>query len=291
MASTSVVMEVSSVPMEDISIADKAWDLAFILEKLRDTECSLLRETRFFDSSTLLHVAASFGHDQIVEAILSKQQCQELLMAKNSSGDLPLHVAVNAGHLPIVQQLLKSSEQCQELLTAENSSGDLPLHVAVNAGHMPIVRQLLKSSHQCEELLTAKNSSGDLPLHVAVNAMHLPIIKQLVKSNVDVVCKLLKEENKEGRTPLGLALSKKGTVYGYKYREVVEFLTETGRKAEDGELMEFESGSGKSPPGYKAYMVLLFGSKGKSIFRKVLLGKTFSILNKLFSKLVYYCVP
>ena len=34
----------------------------------------------------------------------------------------------------------------------------------------------------------------------------------------------------------------------------------------------------------------------KSIFRKVLLGiekvvKTFSISNKLFSKLVYYCVP
>ena len=63
----------SSVPMEDSSIAemktqhddampeaperykaDKDWDFAFILEKLRDTECSLLLE-RFFDSNTLLH--------------------------------------------------------------------------------------------------------------------------------------------------------------------------------------------------------------------------------------------
>ncbi|XP_030961665.1 ankyrin-1-like [Quercus lobata] len=269
------------------------WGLPLILEKLRDTECSLLRETRFFDSNTLLHVAASLGHDQIVEAILSKQQCQELLTAKNSTGDLPLHVAVNARHLPIVQQLLKSSYQCQELLTAKNSSGDLPLHVAVNAEDLPMVQlllmssdrrqelltaknsngdlplhlavnarhqymveQLLKSSDQCQELLTAKNSNGDLPLHLAVNVGHLHIVQQLVKSsyqcqellmaqnsNVDVACKLLKEKNEEGITPLDLALIKKKTLLEYKYHQVAEFLIETGRKAENGELMEFESES------------------------------------------------
>uniref|UniRef100_A0A7N2LFW9 Uncharacterized protein n=1 Tax=Quercus lobata TaxID=97700 RepID=A0A7N2LFW9_QUELO len=182
------------------------WDLPLILEKLRDTECSLLRETRFFDSNTLLHVAASLGHDQIVEAILSKQQCQELLTAKNSTGDLPLHVAVNARHLPIVQQLLKSSYQCQELLTAKNSSGDLPLHVAVNAGHLPIVRLLLKSSDQCEELLTAKNSSGDLPLHVAVNAEDLPMVQLLLMSS-DRRQELLTAKNSNGDLPLHLAVN------------------------------------------------------------------------------------
>nr|XP_023910060.1 protein ACCELERATED CELL DEATH 6-like [Quercus suber] len=219
--------------------ADK-WDFASILEKLRDTECSLLLE-RFLDSNTLLHVAASLGHDLIVEAILSKQEPEVLLAAKNSGGDLPLHVAVNAGHLPIVQQLLKSSSQCQEFLTAKNSSGDLPLHVAVNAGHLPIVQQLLKSSDQCQELLTAKNSSGDLPLHIAVNAGHLPIVQQLLKSS-SCSCKLLKEENKEGITPLHRALIKKCRSYEYIYTEMADFLIETVRKAEDGELMEFVDG-------------------------------------------------
>ena len=76
--------------------AVKDWDCDFILTRLRDTECSLLLE-RFFGSNTLLHVAASLGHDQIAEAILSKQQCQQqLLTATNSSGDLPLHVDANA---------------------------------------------------------------------------------------------------------------------------------------------------------------------------------------------------
>nr|POE84354.1 ankyrin-2 [Quercus suber] len=267
-------------------------DFAFILEKLRDTECSLLLE-RFFDSNTLLHVAASLGHDQIVEAILSIQQCQELLTAKNSSGDLPLHVAVNAQHLPIVQLLLQSSDQRQEFLTAKNSSGDLPLHVAVNAcgdlplhvavnawhllmvllllqssdqrqelltaknssgdlplqlavnaGYLRVVQLLLESSDQCQELLTAKNSSGDLPLHVAANAGDLSIVQLLVDSNVDVACKLLKEKNKEGITPLQLALNKKDSRWlEDEYADVAKFLIEIGRKAEDGELMEFESGS------------------------------------------------
>ena len=173
------------MPTEDSSIADKAWDLAFILEKLRVTEYSLLRETRFFNSDTLLHVAASFGHDQIVEAILSKQHCQELLTAKNSSGDLPLHVAVNAGHLPIVQLL--------------------------------------------------------------------------VNSNVDVACKLLKEENKEGITPLHLALIKRNTPWEDNegnYADVAEFLIETCGK--DGEIMEIVKEFGKSLSRYKARLVVLF---------------------------------
>ena len=159
--------------------AGKDWDFAFILEKLRDTECSLLLE-RFFDSNTLLHVAASLGHDQIVKAILSKQQCQELLTAKNSSGDLPLHVAVNAGHLPIVQQM--------------------------------------------------------------------------VNSNVDAACKLLKEKNKEGITPLHLALIRKDTSGEDKYTDVAKFLIDTGSK--DGELIEFVKG--QSLPRYKARLIQLF---------------------------------
>ena len=129
MASTSKEKEVSSVTKEDGSIAemktqhddamqedpesykaDKYWDIDFILQQLRHTECSLLLQ-RTYDSNTLLHVAASLGHNKIVEAILSIQQCQELLTAKNSSGDLPLHVAANAGHLPIVVKLLNRSFQ------------------------------------------------------------------------------------------------------------------------------------------------------------------------------------
>ncbi|KAL0009696.1 hypothetical protein SO802_004804 [Lithocarpus litseifolius] len=213
MASTSKE-KVSSVPKEDGSIAEMKTQhndamqddpesykadkdpIDFILQKLRHTKCSLLLE-RTFDSNTLLHVAASLGHDQIVEAILSIQQCQELLTAKNSSGDLPLHVAANAGHLPIVVKLLNRplqhfkaqnsdaataehsamvdfvvmSHQCYELLIAKNSNGDLPLHVAANAGHFSIVRHLVMLSDEYHrEFLRVQKSNGDHLHHLAANA-------------------------------------------------------------------------------------------------------------------------
>ena len=127
------------------------------------------------------------------------------------------------------------------------------IHVAASLGHDQIVKVIL-SKQQCQELLTAKNSSGDLPLHVAANAGHLPIVQQLVNSNVNVACKLLKEKNKEGITPLHLALIKNDTSGEDKYTDVAKFLIDTGSK--DGELIEFVKG--QSLPKYKARLIQLF---------------------------------
>ena len=229
MASTSKEKEVSSLPKEDGSQHDDAmqedpesykavevWDIDFILEKLRHTECSLLLE-RTFDSNTLLHVAAILGHDQIVEAILSIQQCQELLTAKNSSGDLPLHVASNAGHLSIVQHLVKFSYRCQELLTPKNSGDNIPLSyppLDANAGYQPSVDlsdQKLQDRYT-SKLLRLKNKEGNTPLHLA-------LIKKYeedsnLKTNYHDVAKFLIEKdptactdlNEANKYPLDLAI-------------------------------------------------------------------------------------
>ena len=237
-------MEVSSVPTKDGSIAemntqhdnamqeDPEWDYDSIITKLRDTECSLLLE-RFFDSNTLLHVAASIGHDQIVEAILSKQQCQqELLTATNSTGNLPLHVAANAGHLPVVVQFLgRPCRNHQELLKAQNSNGDLPLHVAANAGHLSIVQHLVES-HLCQELLMVKNSNGDLPLHVAANAGHLSIVQHLIESSDSShQCQqeLLTTRNSSGDHPLHVAANA-----GHLY--IVEHLLNSSHQAQNSKV-------------------------------------------------------
>ncbi|XP_030923424.1 protein ACCELERATED CELL DEATH 6-like [Quercus lobata] len=254
-------MEVSSMPTKDGSIAE--WDYDSILTKLRDTECSLLLE-RFFDSNTLLHVAASLGHDQTVEAILSKQQCQQqLLTATNSNGDLPLHVAANAGHLSIVQQLVEPSHQCQELLMAKNSNGDHPVHVAANAGHLSVVQYLFSFSYEYQEQLKSENSeSCDDPGSVESN------IQQQLN---DLTSKLLREKNNEGNTPLHLALINKYEEMDVKckYNEVAEFLIKEdpsvcnyrnkasknprrlAKEAKDEDISKLISG--KSPPRYAGF--------------------------------------
>ena len=191
----------------------KDWNIDFILQKLRETNCSQLSE-KFFDSNTLLHVAVRLGNDQIVEAILSIQQCQELLMAKNSSENLPLHLAAKAKHLSIVQYLVSSSPRRHELLMAQNSNGDLPLHVAVNAGELYIVQYLIELSNQCQELLTTNQSSDNIPLpHPPVNADARQWYQSLVELSQQqlqdpYISKPLKVKNREGNTPLQLALEK-----------------------------------------------------------------------------------
>ncbi|KAF3946607.1 hypothetical protein CMV_027146 [Castanea mollissima] len=231
-------MEVSSVPTKDGSIAemntehDNAMQDYDSITELRNTEFSLLLE-RFFDSNTLLHVAASLGHDQIVEAILSKQQCQqELLSATNSTGDLPLHVAANAGHMRIVVQFLgRPCRKHQELLKVPNSNGDLPLHVAANAGHLSIVQHLV-DSHLYQELLMVKNSNGDLPLHVAANAGHLSIVQHLIESSDSShQCQqeLLTARNSSGHHPLHVAANA-----GHLY--VVEHLLNSSHQAQNSKV-------------------------------------------------------
>ena len=57
--------------------------------------------------NTILHLAAASSDDEeFVQAILSIQLCQKFVTEKNSSGNLPLHEAVNAGHLHIVKLLV-----------------------------------------------------------------------------------------------------------------------------------------------------------------------------------------
>ncbi|KAL4625957.1 hypothetical protein ACB092_05G061400 [Castanea dentata] len=114
----------------------KGGNIAFI-EKARDMESSHL-----FDTSpklnTILHVAASSGHEKVVKVILETKGCQQLVMRKNSAGDLALHVAASAGHLPIVKLLLSASyqhleeSQCSfEPLKEQNKRGNTPLHLAL----------------------------------------------------------------------------------------------------------------------------------------------------------------
>ncbi|XP_065623999.1 uncharacterized protein LOC136065153 [Quercus suber] len=171
----------------------------------------------------LLHLAANAGLSSIVQHFITlSHQYQELFMVQNSKGELPLHLAANAGHLSIVQHLVKSCHQRQEHLMVQNSNGDLPLHVAANAGHLSIVQYLVKFSYRCQELLTPKNSGDNIPLPY-------PPVDANQKLQDRYTSKLLRVKNKEGNTPLHLALIKKYAEdlnLESNYHKVAKFLIE-----------------------------------------------------------------
>ena len=87
--------------------------------------------------NTILHLAAASSDDEeFVQAILRIQLCQKFVTEKNSSGNLPLHEAVNAGHLHIVKLLvIWTYQQLQDHSTGplreKNKEENTPLHLAL----------------------------------------------------------------------------------------------------------------------------------------------------------------
>ncbi|PON87823.1 Transmembrane protein, partial [Trema orientale] len=58
---------------------------------------------------TILHIAARFGHDQIVQRILRTDR--ELSFSENSISNLPLHEAASGGHQSTANKILDSALQ------------------------------------------------------------------------------------------------------------------------------------------------------------------------------------
>nr|POF05652.1 hypothetical protein CFP56_28893 [Quercus suber] len=81
-------------------------DIVFIQKRWHDVEPSHLYG-KTLELNTILRLAAASSDDEeFVQAILRIQLCQKFVTEKNSSGNLPLNEAVNAGHLHIVKFLV-----------------------------------------------------------------------------------------------------------------------------------------------------------------------------------------
>ena len=104
---------------------------------------------------TPLHIACRLGHLQTVKSLLTpvrykenhqdnmwKVPCQRLpqdLGVQNSEGQTPLHIAVIAGHMDVVQMLLKAGADPN---AGDAKSGRTALHLAAEKGRVELVQLL-----------------------------------------------------------------------------------------------------------------------------------------------------
>lgn len=108
--------------------------------------------------------------------------CRANVNAKDSEGNLALHIALSKNQSPIniVRLLLGSHAD----INVCNGHGDTPLHLAHVRGGIKAVRSLLENHSQC----SAQNRSGETPLHVAVSEDQSEIAKLLIShgSGIDI---------------------------------------------------------------------------------------------------------
>uniref|UniRef100_A0A5S6QGH4 ANK_REP_REGION domain-containing protein n=1 Tax=Trichuris muris TaxID=70415 RepID=A0A5S6QGH4_TRIMR len=154
-------------------------------------KASILARTK--DGSTLMHIAASHGHDETALALLKRGVP---LFMPNRNGGLALHSAARLGHLAVVRALLNKGAP----IDFKTKKGYTALHVAVQACRPEVVEYLLGYGADVH----AKGGSLDkTPLHCASSLSGHKAVQcadMLVKSGADANALLL-----NGETALHLA--------------------------------------------------------------------------------------
>ncbi|KAL5864900.1 hypothetical protein ACOSQ3_002414 [Xanthoceras sorbifolium] len=168
--------------------------------------------------NSLLHVAASRGHVEIVE--LMARSFPHLIFKKNYKGDTALHVAVKAGKLYTVKVLVECAKKPsipstddESLLKMKNNEGNTALHEALlvlaesnkkSVDTLVAVARYLVTEYP--EVSYHQNNASKSPLCLAVESENNDILEYLLKAlphgggSVECV---------EGKSPVLVAIQRK----------------------------------------------------------------------------------
>jgi hypothetical protein len=141
---------------------------------------------------TGLHLAAYFGLEYMVRALLSRKQCP---YAQDTNGRTPLFYAAENGHAAVVKFLLTVKGT---YLQYADSYGQTILSYAAKRGSEAVVKLLLDMDGIN---LDAKSNSGQTPLSYAAENGHEAVVKLLLASN----CVDLNSQSSKLQTPLSYA--------------------------------------------------------------------------------------
>ncbi|WP_143689386.1 ankyrin repeat domain-containing protein [Wolbachia endosymbiont of Nilaparvata lugens] len=155
--------------------------------------------------NTPLHLAVLADKLQVVEKLIEGGAD---VNAKNNHGATPLHWAALNQNVNIVEKLIEKGANVNE----KNKYDNVPLHYAAGYGSLSVIEKLIEKGAD----INAKSSNGDTPLHLATKNSHLDVLEKLIKEGANV-----NERNKYGNIPLHWAAS-------YGRLSIVEELIEEG---------------------------------------------------------------
>ena len=126
---------------------------------------------------SILHAAAKNGNIELIKEIL---EVTEDKCPRNVRGQTPMHLAVEAGYIDVLQLFHKSVKEHRN--PSDNAGVNL-LHISAEKGHLDIFKYLFK----LEQSKTKKNpqdANGITPLHLAAENGHIDIVTMILDSNV-----------------------------------------------------------------------------------------------------------
>ena len=140
-----------------------------------------------------LHLAVQNGHLNIVQYLIQQKGYDKEL--KDRNGNTPLHIAAREGRLNIVIYLIEKAYVNRE---CRNNEKFTPLHFACQRFHYDIITYLISKQHVNIEAAT---SSEWCPIHFAVVNGSEAFVKFICEQHPN-----LEAKTNEGYTPLLLAI-------------------------------------------------------------------------------------
>ncbi|KAL5202394.1 hypothetical protein ABZP36_013346 [Zizania latifolia] len=133
------------------------------------------------DRSTVLHIAARQGHDDLVSELCRRDSA--LLSMANSSGDTPLHSAARAGRACAVREIARlaranvEEHRLRALSRGKNAAGETALHLAARHGHGAAAEELMAMA---PDVASELDDSGVSPLYLAVMSRSVRAVEAIL---------------------------------------------------------------------------------------------------------------
>ncbi|KAA8524416.1 hypothetical protein F0562_010860 [Nyssa sinensis] len=219
-----------------------------------DPEHSLLRQVSPREN-TVLHIAASIGHEHLVGPILNRYP--DHFRSKNTKGDLPLHLAASAGHLSTVQSLISNArqfassnsensearvEEIKEVVKEANEEENTPLHLALKNHHYQVAVFLFNQNQEASCCLNKEKKS---PLYLAVEAGYLELVSLMMEY-------IIQSDNPDERLKSGTSIVH--AAIGTRKRELLDKLLRCRSS-----LIDSVDENGRTPLSYAASIGYLDG--------------------------------
>ncbi|CAH8531970.1 unnamed protein product [Schistosoma turkestanicum] len=129
--------------------------------------------------NTSLHTAAYYGRLHTCEKLLSTSHGMRAMNCPDAIGRLPLHVAVEHGHIEIVKMFIDRG-----CLFRKCHIGNTPLHYVSIGGCLKTCKLLLQSS---PSLLNQINFHGMTALHYAAKENNVEVVDYLLTSRAKIL--------------------------------------------------------------------------------------------------------
>ncbi|XP_033115363.1 ankyrin repeat domain-containing protein 27-like [Anneissia japonica] len=145
---------------------------------------------------TALHIASSYGHDQVMETLMRKGA---VVSATDYHGSTPLHLACQKGQQGATLLLLHHGAD----INADDNDGNTALHLCCANGHEECVKAILYSEQAVNKVeVNFPNCRGNTPLHEAARWGYETIVQILLEHGASVEAR-----NRRKETPLMRSLN------------------------------------------------------------------------------------